>query len=80
MWSQTKTAFLSNLKPSKESSLLRPVVWLFLGLWAVIYVTLAITRGIPYPTYELVSFMAFMGGAGLITRLETRVRRSRRRT
>ena len=58
----------------------KPIAWVFLGLWAVIYVALAIGRGIPYPAYELLSFVIFMSGASLVLRLQTRRRQSRRRT
>lgn len=56
------------------------MAWIFLGVWAAIYIALAIGRGIPNPAYELLSFFAFMVGAGLVSRLETRRHRARQRT
>jgi hypothetical protein len=38
-------------------------------LWAAIYLALAIGRGIPYPMYEVLSFIVFMTGATLVTKL-----------
>lgn len=69
---QTKAAFLSNHWTSKPLDRMSPTARVFLGLWAGIYLALAIAQGIPYPTYELLSFLVFMAGAGLVIRLETR--------
>lgn len=57
---------------SEQRDSLTPTAWIFLGLWAAIYMALAIGRGIPYPMYEVLSFIAFMTGATLVTRLGAR--------